>query len=600
MSPSQSPEASPQSSWPLLRRLVVEHVWAYAGKLGLAALAMLVVAAGTGANAWLLQPAIDEIFIAGSRSMLWLLPLAVIAIALLRGAAGYFQQVLMAAVGQGVIADIQLRMYRHLIAADLAYLHRVHTGKLISSFLYDAGLLRNAVSRAITGILKDGLTVLALVAVMFVQDWKLALASLVILPSAGIAMRLLGRRMRRAVSRTQIATGDLARHLAETFEGARLVKAYGMEAHETTRAEAAIRKRLKALMRGLRTRAAASPIMESLSGIAVAVAILYGGWQAQAGEITLGAFTSFLGALLMAYQPIKGLAKLHNALHEGLAAAERVFAMLDVRPEIRETADARALAVGGGEIRLENVSFSYGDELPALEEVSMTVPAGATVALVGPSGAGKSTLLNLIPRFYDASGGTIGIDGQEVRGVTLSSLRQAIALVSQEATLFDDTVLANIAYGRPGAAQAEIVAAARAADAHDFIEALADGYQTIVGEDGLKLSGGQRQRIAIARAMVRDAPILLLDEATSALDSESDAQVQAALRRLMRDRTTLVIAHRLDTVVAADTIYVMDEGRIVEVGSHQELVAKGGLYARLHALQFADTGAGAGLREVGT
>jgi subfamily B ATP-binding cassette protein MsbA len=302
----------------------------------------------------------------------------------------------------------------------------------------------------------------------------------------------------------------------------------------------------------------------------------------------------------MAYQPIKGLAKLHNALHEGLAAAERVFAMLDVRPEIGEAADARALAVGGGEIRLESVSFSYGDELPALEDVSMTVPAGATVALVGPSGAGKSTLLNLIPRFYDASGGSIGIDGQEVRGVTLSSLRQAIALVSQEATLFDDTVLANIAYGRPGASETEIIAAARAADAHDFIEALADGYQTIVGEDGLKLSGGQRQRIAIARAMVRDAPILLLDEATSALDSESDAQVQAALRRLMRDRTTLVIAHRLATVVAADTIYVMDKGRIVEVGSHQELVAKGGLYARLHALQFADTGAGAGLREVGT
>ena len=577
----------PRSGLGLLRRLIAQDVRPYFPRIGLAAALMVVVAATSGVNAWLLQPAIDEIFIAHNTAMLVLLPVAAVAVALLRAAAAYGQGVLMAAVGQGIVADTQLRLYRHLINADLTYLHEVHTGKLVSSFLYDVGLLREAVSRAVTGILKDGCTVIALVVVMFVQDWRLALVSLFALPLAGIAMRKLGRKMRRAADRSQTATGLLAAHLSDTFEGVRVVKAYGMEQHETARAREAIRRRLKELMRAIRTRAAASPVMEALSGIAVAAAILYGGWQAQSGAITLGAFTAFLAALLMAYQPLKSLANLHTTLQEGIAAAERIFAMLDVAPRIRDAAAARPLKVEGGEIRFEQASFSYGGEVPALKEATLTVPAGAMVALVGPSGAGKTTLLNLIPRFYDLDAGTLSIDGQDVRQVTLASLRGAIALVSQEATLFDDTVRANIAYGRPGASEPEIIAAAAAADADGFIRALPDGYDSIVGQDGLRLSGGQRQRIAIARAMIRNAPILLLDEATSALDSESDQQVQAALRRLMRGRTSVVIAHRLSTVMAADMIFVMEAGRVVESGTHQDLLARRGLYARLHALQFA-------------
>jgi subfamily B ATP-binding cassette protein MsbA len=326
--------------------------------------------------------------------------------------------------------------------------------------------------------------------------------------------------------------------------------------------------------------------METLGGVAVALVILYGGHQVFNGTRTAGAFFSFVAALLLAYQPIKTLAGLNANLQEGLAAAQRLFTVLDVEPEIRERDNAPALKIAGGEIRFDNVRFSYGHDMEALKGVTLDIPAGKTVALVGASGAGKSTIMNLIPRFYDATSGAVRIDGQDVRDVTLVSLRSAIGLVSQEVSLFDDTVRANIAYGRFGASEAEIEAAAAAAAADDFIRALPEGYDTPVGEHGVKLSGGQRQRLSIARAMLKNAPILLLDEATSSLDTESERQVQTALKTLMRGRTTLVIAHRLSTVIAADIIYVIDEGRVVERGNHAELLRRDGAYARLHALQF--------------
>jgi subfamily B ATP-binding cassette protein MsbA len=397
--------------------------------------------------------------------------------------------------------------------------------------------------------------------------------------------------MRKVSTSSQVQTGELTGLLDEAFQGARQVKAYGMEAYEGARAGAAIERLFGLLTKAARVRAATHPIFETLGGVAIVGVMLYGGHQVMEGGKTPGAFFSFITALLLAYEPLKRIANLNAQLQEGLAAADRLFALLDTAPGIVDRPGATPLAIAGGAVALRDVSFSYGsdtDAVPALDRLDLTVPAGATVALVGASGAGKSTVLNLIPRFFDATSGHVTIDGQDVRDVTLASLRAALALVSQESMLFDDTVRANILYGRPGASEAEMIEAAQAADADGFIRALPQGYDTAVGPRGEKLSGGQRQRVAIARAMLRDAPILLLDEATSSLDSESEHQVQAAIQRLTEGRTTLVIAHRLSTVVGADRIYVLDRGRAVESGTHAELIARGGAYARLYALQFAD------------
>ena len=572
--------------WRLARDFMRPHL----PRILLAFLLMGAAAGSTALRAWLMQPVLDRIFVGRDGSLLLLIAGGALVIAIVKGLADYGEAVLMNRVGQRVIADVQIALFTRLMRADLAYFHAHSSGTLISRFTSDAVLLRSAAANVLGAIGKDALTVLFLVGVMFYQDWLLALVSFFVFPLAIHPIVNIGRRMRRVSANTQAEIGQLTTLLSQTFQGARLVKAYGMEGYEERRAAGLFERVFALIDRATRTRSRASPMMETLGGAAIAIVILYGGHQVITQARTPGAFFSFITALLLAYQPLKSLANLNASLQEGLAAAQRIFQILDVEPTIRDDPGAAPLRVGGGEIRFEAVRFGYAAQAVAIDGISLTVPAGRTVALVGASGAGKSTLLNLIPRFYDVDEGSITIDNQDVRDVTLASLRGAVALVAQEVTLFDDTLRANIAYGRFGASAVEIEAAARAAGADGFIRELPNGYDTQVGEHGVRLSGGQRQRLAIARAMLKDAPILLLDEATSALDSESERQVQAALRTLIRGRTTLVIAHRLSTVQNADLICVVDRGHIIESGRHAELLARDGPYARLYAMQFADEG----------
>jgi subfamily B ATP-binding cassette protein MsbA len=562
-------------------------MWRHAGQIVFAFVCMGVAAGSTALRAWLMEPVLDRIFIAREAALLLLLGGAALVLALVKGFADYGQTVLMNRVGQRVISDIQKACFARLIRADLAYFNATSSGLLVSRLTNDVSLLRHAAANVLAGIGRDAVTVVFLIGLMFYQDWLLALIAFFAFPLAVRPIVGIGRRMRRVSANTQVEMGQLTTVLSQTFQGVRHVKAYGMEEYEERRAAGLIERVFALVDRASRTRSRATPMMEALGGAAIAVVILYGGAQVISGARTPGAFFSFITALLLAYQPVKALAILNANLQEGLAAAQRVFQVVDIEPAIRDAPGAPPLHVEAGEVRFDHVRFGYHPGAVALDDVSLTVPGGSTVALVGPSGAGKTTMLNLIPRFYDADGGGVSIDGQDVRSVTLASLRNAIALVAQEVSLFDDTVRANIAYGRFGASQSEIEAAAAAAGAERFIRELPQGYETVVGEHGVLLSGGQRQRLAIARAMLRDAPILLLDEATSALDSESERQVQAALRSLMKGRTTIVIAHRLSTIIGADLICVLDRGRIVETGRHAQLLARNGLYARLYETQFA-------------
>ena len=573
----------------LARRLAAEHLARYKGPIAAAIACMVVAACAQPALAWLMESVVGDIFIARDRAALAFVPLAVLGVIVVGGAANFSQTMLMSRVGLRVVADLQARTFDRLMRLDLAYFQRTPTGRLIGNLTSDAALVRQAAAATMTGLVRDLLTVALLVALMFYQNAELACVVFFVFPLAWWPIGRLGKRMRKAVGGAQAEIGEFSALLGEVFQGARHVKAYGMEGYESARARAVIERMFRKFLKPIRTRAANAPIMEALGGLAAAAVLYYGGAQVIDGTRDAGSFFAFVTALMLAYRPLKSVASLYSTLQEGVAAARRVFAVIDERPRVVEAANAAPLRVRRGAVRLEAARFSYRAGRPALSGIALEAPGGATVALVGPSGAGKSTILDLIARFFDPDSGRVLIDGQDVRGVTLASLRGAIALVSQEATLFDDTVFANIAYGAPGGAadRAAVEAAARAAAAHDFISALPDGYDTVVGERGVALSGGERQRVAIARAMLKDAPILLLDEATAALDAESERQVQAALERLKRGRTTLVIAHRLATVRNADLICVIDGGRVVEQGDHAALRAAGRLYARLYDMQFA-------------
>ncbi|HEY1721377.1 MAG TPA: lipid A export permease/ATP-binding protein MsbA [Magnetospirillaceae bacterium] len=577
-----------QSTWTLVRRLVREGVRPYVGRIFISFLFMAVVAATSGLLAWLMKPVVDEVFVKQEADMLWPIAGAVVAVSVLKGIATYYQSYFISWVGFRIINDMQNRLFTHLMRMDLQFFHNNATGTLVSRFTNDINQMRAAVSNALAGIGRDSLSVIALVGVMFYQDWRLGLISFFAFPTAVYPIQRFGKRLRRVVVNTQEHLGDFVSQLDQSFQGMRVVKAYGMERYEEGKVAGITETIFQLVFKQSRVRARSSPIMEALGGMAIAAVIVYGGLSVVHGTTTPGAFFSFMTAFMMAYQPVKNLSNLYPSLQEGLAGAERLFIILDIEPTILEKPDAKPLAIRGGAVRLENVLFRYDESRRALDGITLDVPAGKRVALVGLSGAGKSTVLNLIPRFYDVNEGRVLVDGQDVRDVTLSSLRAGMALVSQEILLFDDTVRANIAYGCPETTDADVEAAARHAAAHDFIAALPQGYDTMVGEHGAKLSGGQRQRLAIARAMLRNAPILLLDEATSALDTESERQVQTALEALMEGRTTIIVAHRLSTIADADLIHVIDRGRVAESGRHGELMARGGLYARLYAVQSAE------------
>jgi len=577
-----------QSPKQLVKRLWRDYLRHHLGRIVAATLCMVLAAAATGAQVQMVQPALDELLVEGNEELLWILPLAFVGIVLVKGLSTYGQTILMQGLALEVIRKIQTQMFDRIVGADLAYIDSNPTGTVIARFISDALLMREALSSSFTGLIRDVLTTLALIGVMFYTNWRMSLITIIVFPVAAIIVTRLGRRMRRVVRSTQAEYGQLTSFLDDVLKGIRQVKAYGMEHHETERANGLFTKLKGLYFKAVKTRARAVPMLEALGGLVFAAILAYGGYQAARGQITVGSFMAFFAAMLTAYQPMRRIANLNIGLQAGLAAAERVFYIVDYRRAINETPGATPLAIKGGHIRLEQVDFSYSDDIPTLVDVSLEAPSGKMVALVGPSGAGKSTVLNLIPRFYDVEDGAVTIDGQDIRDVTLESVRDAVGLVSQDTMLFDDTIRANIAYGRLDATEDEIIAAAKAAAADGFVRRLPRGYDTVVGERGVILSGGQRQRLSIARAMLKNAPILLLDEATSALDTESERKVQAALKRLMEGRTTIVIAHRLSTVVEADIIYVFDRGQVVETGSHAELSTGDGLYARLNQMQFSD------------
>ncbi|HEX7127673.1 MAG TPA: lipid A export permease/ATP-binding protein MsbA [Thermodesulfobacteriota bacterium] len=563
----------------------------YTVRLAAGLVCMAGFAAATAATAYLMKPVVDDVFVRKDRQMLILLPLLIVALYVVKGLFAYGQAVLMAGVGQRVVTDIRNRLYAHLMAQTAAFFARSQTGTLMSRVTNDVALVQAAVTDAFASVVRDGLGVVGLVAVAVYLDPGLAALAALVFPVAVWAIVRFGRRLRRLSRQSQTSIGDLTGILQETLAGAGVVRAFGQEAREYARFSAENRRVYRLAMSQVKVRALSSPVMEVLAAFGIAGVVYLGGSRVVEGSSTPGTFFAFMTALLSLYEPVKRLNQSNAAIQAGIAAAERIFEVLDEEPDVRERPGAATLAGVRDGIRFERVGFRY-DAADVLTDVDFAVRAGEMVAIVGPSGAGKSTLVSLVPRFYDATSGRVSIDGVDVRDLTLTSLRGQIGIVSQQTFLFNDTVGGNIAYGAREPLPPDhpkVVEAARAANAHGFISRLPQGYATPVGEGGVKLSGGERQRIAIARALLKDAPILILDEATSALDTESEAEVQAALERLMAGRTTLVIAHRLSTVRRADRIVVLVGGRVAEVGTHETLLARGGAYRKLHDMAFSGT-----------
>jgi subfamily B ATP-binding cassette protein MsbA len=548
----------------------------------------MVVGGTTSLMAFLVKPVLDDIFIEKKMARLAVLPFLIIVIYVIKGVFSYGQAYLMSFVGEKIVARLREDLYAHLQRLSLSYFDRTPTGLLMSRILNDVTLIQGAVSSAVTGVLKDAFTIVGLLGVIFYRDWQLACLAILVLPIAVYPIVKFGRKLRKISTQSQKTMAELSVHLHETLTGNRIVKAFNTEAYEIRRFNEKVGRFFQLTMKDVSVKAISSPLMEFLGGVGIAAIIGYGGYQVIQGHSTPGTFFSFLTALLMLYEPIKHLSGVNNTIQQGLAAAVRVFEIMDLPEEFRDRPEAVDLKELKKGIRFEKVSFAYEDKW-VLKDISLEVRVGEVLAIVGASGGGKTTLVNLIPRFYEVTEGDILFDGISIKDIRQASLRRMVGLVTQQTILFNDTVRNNIAYGSPEKGEEDILKAAEAAYALDFIRELPQQMDTLIGEQGVRLSGGERQRISIARALLKDAPILILDEATSSLDSESEALVQRALENLMKGRTTFIIAHRFSTIRNADRIIVLAEGRIIEEGRHDELMALNGEYKRLFDLQFRDT-----------
>jgi subfamily B ATP-binding cassette protein MsbA len=570
----------------ILKRLYKDYTKKYLNKIILSSIFSIIVAGSTSAIAWLLDPAIKKIFLEKDQSLLLLIPLLIILAFSAKGISLYVAKVLMIQVGEEVKKKLQFDMLRSLISADTQFIDEKHSGKFISNLTYDVQHITNLLSTAILNLVKDSLTLVGLLIVMFFQNWKLALISLIMIPLASFASRTLGKRMRKAATQAQEKSGFFTTYLVELFKNHKIAKIFQKENFEISRADLHLvglmekNKKISTLLVRM------SPIMEVFTGIMIAILIYYSGKLIVNNEIEVNNFFSFLAAMMLAYQPVRSLSTLNMVINQGIAAASRILPIVDTVNKIKNVEYAKKLEITEGTINFENVFFSYNaNDMEVLKGVNLEFKGGKMTALVGHSGSGKSTILNLIPRFYQTNKGEIKIDNQAINKVTIETLREKISLVSQETTLFDDTIINNIKYANENATNDEIFEVAKLSNAHEFIEKLPNKYETLIGENGLRLSGGEKQRISIARAMIKKSSIILLDEATSSLDSETEAKIQEALNTLTKNKTTIVIAHRLSTVLNSNNIYLVDSGKIIDSGKHEDLLVKSKLYKNFYEKQ---------------
>tara|TARA_B100001121_G_scaffold142279_1_gene124566 strand:+ start:79 stop:1815 length:1737 start_codon:yes stop_codon:yes gene_type:complete len=571
----------------ILKRLYKDYTKKYLKQILLAIFFSLLVAGSTSAIAWLLDPAIDKIFIQKDQSLLILIPFLIIFAFTTKGVSLYFAKVMMINVAEEIKKKLQIDMLSTLISADTQSIDEKHSGKFISNLTYDVLHITNLLSNGILNLFKDSLTLIGLLTVMFLQNWKLSLIAIILIPIASTAARSLGKRMGKVTTQAQEKSGFLTRYLVELFKNHKLTKIFQKEKYETNRANSHLdelkekNKKIGIIIVRI------SPIMEVLTGFMIAILIFYSGKLIANNELSVNNFFSFLAAMMLAYQPVRSLSTLNIIVHEGLAAAARILPVVDTKNLIKNTEDAKEINIQNGGIKFKDVLFSYkksdGD---VLKKVNLEFEGGKMTSLVGHSGSGKSTILNLIPRFYDCKSGDISIDNQSIYNVTLESLRKNISLVSQETTLFDDTIKNNIKYANLDASDEEIFEAAKLSHCDEFIDNLPEKYETLIGEDGVRLSGGEKQRISIARAMLKKSSIILLDEATSSLDSETEMKIQDALKILTKDKTTIVIAHRLSTILNSNKIFVIDSGKIIDYGKHEELLINSKIYKNFHDKQF--------------